>query len=214
MAVYNDLISRYITELFAKQDAALEETLLEIRKNGMPEITITPEEGRFLQFLVRASGSTLAVEIGTLGGYSGIWIARGLAFGGRLITLEKEPKHTQVARQNFERAGVSHLVEIREGDAHTLLEELRADSPFDFIFIDAEKVGYPRYLEWAIDNTVTGGLIVAHNALRGGAIINNSMSDEANTAMREFNRAVAEDARLMSTIYPGGDGMVVAVKVD
>jgi predicted O-methyltransferase YrrM len=214
MAVYNDSISRYITDLFAAQDHALEKALEEIRKNGLPEITITPEEGRFLQFLVRASGSTLAVEIGTLGGYSGIWIARGLAVGGRLITLEIEPKHAQVARQNFDRAGVGNRVEIREGDAHQLLEHLTTDSPFDFIFIDAEKIGYPRYLEWAINNTVTGGLIVAHNALRGGWIVDDSALDEANVAMREFNRMVAEDKRLLATIYPGGDGMVVAVRVD
>jgi predicted O-methyltransferase YrrM len=214
MAVYNDQISRYITDLYAKQDDALIKALEQIRKNDMPEITITPEEGRFLQFLVRVSGSTLAVEVGTLGGYSGIWIARGLAFGGRLITLEKEEKHAEVARQNFERAGVADLVEVRLGDAHDLLEKLTTDSPFDFIFIDAEKVGYPRYLEWAINNTVTGGLIVAHNALRGGKIVDESMNDEANIAMREFNRQVAEDSRLMSTIYPGGDGMVIAVKID
>jgi predicted O-methyltransferase YrrM len=214
MAVYNDLISRYITDLFAKQDNALEQALEDIRTSGLPEITITPEEGRFLQFLVRASGSTLAVEIGTLGGYSGIWIARGLALGGRLITLEIDPKHARVARQNFDRAGVGNRVEIREGDAHQLLDDLTTDSPFDFIFIDAEKIGYPRYLEWAINNTVTGGLIVAHNALRGGKIVDDAALDESNVAMRNFNRIVAEDKRLLATIYPGGDGMVVAVRVD
>jgi predicted O-methyltransferase YrrM len=214
MPVYNDSISRYITDLFAKQDTALEQTLESIRNSGMPEITITPEEGRFLQFLVRASGTSLAVEIGTLGGYSGIWIARGLAFGGKLITLEKEKKHAQVARQNFESAEVSNLVEVREGDAHQLLEELSTDAPFDFIFIDAEKSGYPRYLDWAISNTVVGGLIVAHNAFRGGSIFDENLQDEANQVMREFNRQVAEDKRLMSTIYPGGDGMVVAVKIE
>jgi predicted O-methyltransferase YrrM len=214
MPVYNDSISRYVTDLFAKEDAALEETRKQIRENDMPEITITAEEGRFLQFLVRASGTTMAVEIGTLGGYSGIWIARGLAFGGKLITLEKEKKHARIARQNFDRAGVGDLVEVQEGDAHELLKELAEDAPFDFIFIDAEKEGYPKYLDWAINNTVVGGVIAAHNAFRGGRIFDETLQDEANRSMREFNQKVAEDKRLMSTIYPGGDGMVIAVKIE
>lgn len=214
MPVYNDSISRYVTDLFAKEDAALEETRKRIRENDMPEITITAEEGRFLQFLVRSSGTSIAVEIGTLGGYSGIWIARGLTFGGKLITLEKEKKHARIARQNFDRAGVGDLVEVREGDAHELLKELSEDAPFDFIFIDAEKVGYPRYLDWAIKNTVIGGVIAAHNAFRGGSIFDETLQDESNRAMREFNQKVAEDNRLMSTIYPGGDGMVIAVKTE
>jgi predicted O-methyltransferase YrrM len=214
MTVYNDSISRYITDLFVKQDKALEETLEQIRKNEMPEYAITPEEGQFLQFLVRAAGTTLAVEIGTLGGYSGIWIARGMAFGGRLITLEIDAKHAQVARQNFDRAGVGNLVEVREGDAKNLLEDLSTDAPFDLVFIDAQKNDYLHYLEWAENNIVIGGLIVAHNALRGGSIVDDSGQDEATQSMREFNRRIAENPKLLSTIYPGGDGMVIAVKIE
>jgi predicted O-methyltransferase YrrM len=214
MTVYNDSISSYITDLFVKQDEALEETLEQIRKNEMPEYAITPEEGQFLQFLVRAAGTTLAVEIGTLGGYSGIWIARGLSFGGKLITLEIDTKHAQVARQNFERAGVGNMVEVREGDAKKLLEDLSTDAPFDLVFIDALKTDYLHYLEWAENNIVIGGLIVAHNALRGGSIVDESGQDEATQSMREFNRRVAENPKLLSTIFPGGDGMVIAVKIE
>jgi caffeoyl-CoA O-methyltransferase len=154
-----------------------------------------------------------AVEIGTLGGYSGTWIARGLAPGGKLITLEKEPYRAEVARQHFDAAGVADRVEVRVGDAHQSLEALAAERPFDFVFIDAEKPGYQAYFDWALTNVRIGGVIAAHNALRGGSVAGAGEPDEHTATMDAFNRYVGSRTEVISTIYPGGDGTLVAVKV-
>ncbi len=213
MTYYNDRLAQYITDLFAPQDAALQRALTESPQRGLPAISIRAEEGRFLQFIVRACGAKKALEIGTLGGYSGIWIARGLVPGGRLITLERDPAHAAVARDHFEAGGVADRVEIRLGDAHGALKKLANESPFDFVFIDAEKSGYPQYYEWAMENARVGGIIAAHNAFRAGAIVDPKDKTADTEAIRAFNKRVAADPRAISTIYPGGDGMVVVVKV-
>src|SRR5258706_1405632 len=139
MPVYDDRFASYITIEFARPDAVLEQVLAASPARGLPQITIKPEEGRFLQFLVRANGARRVIEIGTLGGYSGIWIARGLPADGRLITLEREPKHAEVAREHFALAGLAGRVDVRLGDARDLLPGLAAEGPFDFYFIDAAK---------------------------------------------------------------------------
>jgi predicted O-methyltransferase YrrM len=214
MTTYDEGLSRYITELFAGQDEALRMVREESPRKGLPAISVNPEEGRFLQFLVRACGSKKALEIGTLGGYSGIWIARGLVEGGQLISLEKEPLHAEAARQHFAAAGVSALVEVRVGNAHRLLAELVREAPFDFVFIDAEKEGYDAYFDWALENTRIGGVIAAHNAFRGGSVIGERADDAFSEVMRSFNRRVAAEPRVISTIYPAGDGTLLAVKID
>jgi predicted O-methyltransferase YrrM len=213
MTVYNDEMSRYITELFVHQDEGLKQTWENTPRLGLPAISVKPEEGRFLQVLVRACGVTKAVEIGTLGGYSGIWIARGLAPGGRLITLEKEPRHAEVARAHFASAGVADRVEIRVGDAHKSLHELEAEGPFDFIFIDAEKPGYPAYFKWSLENVHLGGLIAAHNAFRGGSVAGQRQPDDFTDSMIAFNELVAQEPRVISTIFPAGDGTLLAIKI-
>jgi caffeoyl-CoA O-methyltransferase len=213
MTTYDERLSQYITGLFAGQDAALQRAWEDTPKRGLPAISVQPEEGRFLQVLVRACGARRALEIGTLGGYSGIWIARGLAPGGKLITLEKEPYHAQVAQEHFEAAGVSDRVEVRIGKALALLEELAAEQPFDFVFIDADKTGYPDYFAWALEHTRLGGVIAAHNAFRGGAVVRQPDPDESTQVMQAFNRSVATDPRVISTLYPAGDGTVLAVKI-
>ena len=213
MTVYNDQISKYIVDLFAHQDNALLHTLADSPQRGLPPISVKPEEGRFLQFLVRACGVKKAVEIGTLGGYSGTWIGRGLVPGGKLITLEKEPLHAEVAREHFKEAGLENIVEIRIGEAHTSLQALSKEGPFDFIFIDAEKNGYPAYLDWAIENVRLGGLIAAHNAFRRGSVAGMTEKDDFTEVTQVFNQRVANESRLLSTIYPAGDGMLVAVKI-
>ncbi len=213
MTVYNDQISKYITDLFVAQDQALLHNLENSPRQGLPAINVKPEEGRFLQFLVRACGVKKAVEIGTLGGYSGTWIARGLVPGGKLITLEKEPQHATIAQEHFKEAGLENLVEIRVGDAHTSLRGLTRAGPFDFVFIDAEKTGYPAYLDWALENVRLGGLIGAHNAFRRGSVAGLAQEDEYTEIMQEFNQRVADEPRLLSTIFPAGDGMLVAVKI-
>ncbi|NLG72122.1 MAG: O-methyltransferase [Chloroflexi bacterium] len=212
MTTYNVDLSLYITDLFVRQDETLNEVLRRTPRLGLPEINVKPEEGRFLQVLVRAIGARKALEIGTLGGYSGIWIARGLVDGGRLITLEKEPRRAEIAREHFEAAGVADRVEIRTGDAHATLETLTGEV-FDFVFIDAEKTGYPHYYEWALQHTRPGGVIACHNAFRGGSVAGLREPDEYTAIMQEFNRKVASDSRVLSTIYPAGDGTVLAVKV-
>ena len=212
MTIYNDQISQYISSLFAVED----ETLLMARENspkrGLPSISIKPEEGRFLQFLVRACGAKKAVEIGTLGGYSGTWIGRGLLPGGKLYTLDKDSKHAAVAQEHFAAAGLEGKVEILIGDAHQSLIEIKKLAPFDFVFIDAEKPGYPAYFDWAIENVRPGGIIAAHNAFRKGTVVGNGQDDDHSDLMRQFNQQVASDERLVSTIYPAGDGTLISIK--
>jgi caffeoyl-CoA O-methyltransferase len=210
---YNDQLSRYITDLFAVQDEALRNARHEIAQAGMPSISIRPEEGRFLQFLVGVLGARKALEIGTLGGYSGIWIARGLLHGGRLITLEVNPANAEVARHNFEMTGVADRIDLRIGDAHQLLPGLSAEGPFDFVFIDAEKPGYQAYLEWAMENIRLGGVLAAHNAFRKGSVAGAAPDDQFTDLTRAFNQRVAQDSRLISTIFPAGDGTVIGLKI-
>jgi len=213
MATYNDQLREYILSLFVKQDEALAFAWEDTPQKGLPAISVKPDEGRFLQLLVRICGAVKAVEIGTLGGYSGIWIARGLPAGGKLLTLEKEPYHAEIAREHFKRAGVEDQVEIRVGDAHKLLGEISGEGPVDFVFIDAEKPGYETYFEWAIEHVRVGGVIAAHNAFRGGSVLEKDSTDESTQAIRAFNRRIASEPRVMSTIYPAGDGTLIAVKV-
>ncbi|HKZ69567.1 MAG TPA: O-methyltransferase [Anaerolineales bacterium] len=213
MTHYNDRLADYVTRLFAPPDAALQRALTESPQRGLPAISIRPEEGKFLQFLVRACGAQKAVEIGTLGGYSGIWIARGLAPGGKLISLEKEPAHAAVAREHFDAAHLGDTVEIRIGDAHESLKRLGAEGPFDFVFIDAEKSGYLKYYDWAMNNVRVGGILAAHNAFRHGAVADPNDHDPDTETMRAFTGHAAADPRGLSTIYPAGDGMVVVVRV-
>jgi predicted O-methyltransferase YrrM len=212
MTIYNDQISSYINDLFVDEDDHLRHVREESVRLGLPPISIKPEEGRFLQFLVMACGARRAIEVGVLGGYSGIWIARALPPGGMLFSLEKESDRAQIARQHFNLAGVADRVEVQVGDAHALLENLKPAGPFDFMFIDAEKEGYSDYFEWAIENLRPGGVIAAHNAFRKGSVAGQVPDDEFSEIMRRFNKRVAADRRVLSTIFPAGDGTVLAVK--
>lgn len=212
MPIYNDSLASYITDLFAA-DPILQQILEAIPQRGLPAIAIQPEEGRFLQFLVRASGARRVVEIGTLGGYSGTWLARGLPAEGRLITIEKDPHHAAVAREHFTLAGVADRVEVRLGDAADILPRLVSEGPFDLCFIDADKLGYGDYLDWALRNVRPGGLVAAHNAFRGGDVVNPTSRVPETEYIRGFNRRFAEDPRLLGTIYPAGDGLLVGVVV-
>ncbi len=213
MAVYNDSFADYITELFARPDAALQQVMATAPARGLPAMSVRPEEGRFLQFLVRACGARRVVEIGTLGGFSGIWLARALPAGGRLVTLEIEPRHAEVARENFALAGVAERIEVRVGDANQSLRRLAAEGPFDFCFIDADKPSYDAYLDWALANIRPGGIIAAHNAFRRGHILDpeHAPDDPHAARMRAFNRRFAAEPRLLSTLYPGGDGTLIGV---
>lgn len=214
MTIYDDQISQYITSLFVSEDFPLLNAREDAPNHGLPTINIKPEEGRFLQFLVRACGAQKAVEIGTLGGYSGIWIARGLAPDGKLFTLEKEAKHAEVACKHFAEAGLEDVIDIRVGDAHQLLAELSNEGPFDFIFVDAEKAGYPAYLDWSLENVRPGGVLAFHNAFRKGSVAGLKPDDDSTEIMRQFNQRLAKEQRLISTIFPAGDGTLISVKVE
>jgi caffeoyl-CoA O-methyltransferase len=211
MVTYDSALSDYITSLFAPEDEVLHKIRQRAAQQGLPGINIRPEEGRLLQFLATALRARLALEIGTLGGYSGTWIARGLAPGGLLITVEKDPQRAQVARQNFALAGLQNMVEVVQGDALSLLPQLAQRGPFDLIFIDAVKEQYPYYLDWALQN---GRAVAAHNAFRGGRILDRQDHDPSVEAIRQFNAALAQAEGWVATIFPAGDGMAVAVRQD
>jgi caffeoyl-CoA O-methyltransferase len=203
-------VGRYVSELFAQEDPVLLAIQADTARNAMPQISLAAHEGRLLQFLVHAVGARRAVEIGTLAGYSGTWLARALPDDGKLYTLEVSPKHAEVARASFARAGLSHKVELLEGPALESLQRLTAHGPFDFVFIDADKSGYPDYLRWAVDHLRPGGMVTAHNALRGGRVV--SPADADDHGMDTFNRMLAAEPRLFSTILAVGDGMAAGIK--
>jgi predicted O-methyltransferase YrrM len=205
-------ISRYISDTFIPPDPILEQIREQIPLKGLPDFSILPEEGRFLQFLASASNARTALEFGALGGYSGIWIARGLMPDGKLVTVEKDPHHAAVAQEHFKLAGLSQKVDLRLGDALQLLPNLEEKAPYDFIFIDAVKTIYPQLFDWAVYHLRIGGIVAAHNALRFGRVLQSPAPDESSRIVQELNRRAAQDERLVSTIYPGGDGFLVAVK--
>lgn len=212
MTTYNDQLSAYIQSLFAVEDEELVKARENSVKNGLPAMNINAEEGRFLQFLVRLIGARNAVEIGTFFGYSSTWIARGLIPGGKLITIEKDPKHAEIARQNFESVGIAETVELHVGDAKHILNQVQEGGPFDFVFIDADRPNYPHFFEWALEHLRVGGILAAHNAFIKGTVAGIGEDQEHSAIMRQFNRHVAENGQLTSTIFPAGDGTLVAVK--
>ena len=210
-------VDRYISGTFQDSDDALEAALRATVAAGMPEIQIAPNQGRFLQLLAQMCGARNILEIGTLAGYSTIWLARALPEGGRVVTLELEQKHADVARANLERAGLSQRVEIRVGPALESLRTLAAERhpPFDFVFIDADKVGYPAYLEWSLRLSKPGTVIVADNIVRNGAVADAANADAAVIAVRRYNEMLAADARLTATVLQtvgskGYDGFAIA----
>ena len=195
-------IDDYVAGLFAPPDETLEEALREAEREGLPSINVSATEGKLLQMLVGISGARRVLEIGTLGGYSAIHFARALPEEGTLISLELDEHHAEVARRNVERAGLSAKVEVRVGDARQSLERLleNEEGPFDLIFIDADKEGYPEYLAWALRLSRPGTLILGDNAIREGSVID--PDDSSSHAMREFNEKLAEDPRLSAIVLP------------
>ena len=203
--------SRYVADLFAAEDEVLKDLRREMAELDMPEIYIGAEEGRLLQVLLKAIGARRVVELGTLGGYSAIWMARALPADGCLVSVEMEPERSRLARRFIARAGLDDRVEVREGVALDLLDELAASGPFDAVFIDADKENYPRYLEWSIENVRAGGLVIGDNAFKGGRVVETGSEDPGVAGIQKFNRALAEDSRLTSIIIPTRDGVAIAV---
>jgi predicted O-methyltransferase YrrM len=214
-------VDDHLVDLFELDDDALRAAVAATAAAGMPQIQVSATLGRFLTIQARAIRARRILEIGTLAGYSSIWLARALPVDGRLITLELEPRHAEVARANIARAGLAALVEVRVGPAQASLVALVADGvePFDMVFIDADKEGYPDYLEWSLRLSRPGSLIVADNVVRGGAIIDVTSIDSRVEGIRRFNEALARDPRVAATILQtvgakGYDGISVAVVLD
>jgi caffeoyl-CoA O-methyltransferase len=195
-------IDTYVEDLFVPSDEILEAALRDSRRAGLPEINVSPNEGRLLQLLVEIAGARRILEIGTLGGYSAIHFARALPDDGTLISLEIDEHHAKVARNNVERAGLSEIVEIRVGDARELLASLVEDDegPFDVTFIDADKESYPEYLDWSLRLSRPGSLILGDNTIRGGSVLD--PQDSTARATQEFNEKIAGDPRLSAILLP------------
>ena len=194
-------VDSYINGLLVPTDPVLEATLLAGVAAGLPAISVSPSQGKLLQLLARMQQAQTILEIGTLGGYSTIWLARGLRPGGRLITLELDPKHAEVARANFARAGLSGVIELRLGSALDTLPQLVAEGcgPFDLIFIDADKPGYADYFSWALKLSRPGSVIIADNVVRNGAVIDAASTDPLVQGVRGFNERVAAEPRVSAT---------------
>jgi predicted O-methyltransferase YrrM len=197
-------IDKYIEQLFVPADEALEQGLRDAAAAGLPAIQVSPNEGKLLHLLTRIAGARRILEIGTLGGYSTVWLARALPPGGVLVTLELEAKHAAVARRNLERCGVGDRVEIRVGPAADSLRALigAGEAPFDLVFIDADKPGYLAYLELVLQLSRPGTVILADNLVRAGRILEEAPAEAADRAIQAFNAALAAHPRLDSLIVP------------
>lgn len=189
-------VDEYLVEALLDRDEILDQALSDAREAGLPMINVAPNQGKMLQMLAELAGARRILEIGTLGGYSAIWLARALPPDGQLVTLEYEPKHAEVARRSLERAGLVDRVEVQVGAALELLPHLKG--PFDFVFIDADKPSNPDYFDWALKLTRPGGVIVVDNVVRGGGIAN-PKGDASVRGTRRMNEMIAAEPRVTAT---------------
>ncbi|WP_327694536.1 O-methyltransferase [Streptomyces sp. NBC_00459] len=210
-------VDDYFTGLLAPADEALEAALRDSDAEGLPHINVAPNQGKLLQLLAQIQGARRILEIGTLGGYSTIWLARALPADGRLITLEYDATHADVARRNLARAGLDGITEVRTGPALETLPKLADENPapFDLVFIDADKANNPHYVEWALRLTTTGSLIIVDNVVRGGAVTDADSADPGIRGTRAALRLIAEHPRLSGTAVQtvgskGYDGFALA----
>jgi predicted O-methyltransferase YrrM len=214
-------VDRYFIDLLLPPDPALDKALQTSAAAGLPPHNVSPNQGKLLLLLAQIQGARTILEIGTLGGYSTIWLARALPRDGRLITLEANPKHAEVARTNIAHAGLSDLVDLRLGLALSTLPQIATEgnSPFDLIFIDADKPNNPDYLIWALKLSRRGSLIIADNVVRNGAVVDATSSDPNVQGVRRFNELLASEPRLSATAIQtvgskGYDGFAIAIVTD
>ncbi len=207
-------VDNYLARLFAPPDPALDAALAATAEAGMPPINVSPTQGKLLYLLARAHRVRSILEIGTLAGYSTIWLARALEPGDRLITLEVDPTHAAVARANIERARVAATGEVRLGPAITSLPRLAEENagPFDLVFIDADKPGLPGYVEQAIRLLKRAGLLIINDALDKDKVANPAGREATTVVLRQVGKSIRDDDRLASAMLPTGDGLLVAVK--
>jgi len=209
-------IDQYIERLFVSQDMVLEQALSDAIEAGLPEIHVSPNEGKLLYLLAKLSGAKRVLEIGLLGGYSTIWLARAIGPEGKLVSLELDEKYVQVAGNNLERAGLRSLVDIRQGAAAATLEKMVkvGEESFDLVFIDADKNNYPVYLDYAVQLTHPGSLILADNVIRDGKVARSGETDPLVLGIQEFNRKLAAnpklEAILITVMREALDGLAIA----
>ncbi|MGE0006573.1 MAG: O-methyltransferase [Parvibaculaceae bacterium] len=211
-------VDSYVNEMLVGPDPVLDETLTASADAGLPEIAVSPAQGKFLMLLARAIGARRVLEIGTLGGYSTIWLARGLPRDGRVVTLELDPRHAEVALGNFVRAGLAQKIELRRGKALDLLPGLAAEKagPFDLVFIDADKQSIPDYFTWSLELTRPGSLIIVDNVVRDGKVIDRRSGDPGVKGVRRFNEMLKTEKRVSATALQtvgvkGYDGFTMAL---
>lgn len=209
-------VDNYFNQLLIPSDEALEAALKASDAAGLPAIQVTANQGKFLHLLARLMGARKILEIGTLGGYSTIWLARALPADGRLITLEIDPKHAEVARNNLARASLNAIAEVRVGRAVETLPQLVGEAPFDLIFIDADKPSNPDYFQWALKLSRPGTLIVVDNVVRDGAVVNAHSPDPNVQGVRRLTELIAAEPRVNATALQtvggkGYDGLLLAL---
>jgi predicted O-methyltransferase YrrM len=213
-----EAVDQYLAERYVPGEDALAAVVAANDAAGLPAIAVSPTQGKLLQILARMVGARRILEIGTLGGYSSLWLAGALPAEGRLITLELNPRHAAVARDNFVRAGFADRIEVRDGPALKSLEKLHAEGaePFDFFFIDADKANSPNYVEWALKLAHRGSVMVLDNVIREGAILNARSRDAAVVGTRRLHDLLASESRLSATAIQtvgdkGYDGFAIAL---
>ena len=215
--IWNE-VDLYMNDKLIQPDPILDEVLKANQEAELPAIDVSPSQGKFLHLLASLKGAKRILEIGTLGGYSTIWLARALPKDGQLITLELSAHHAEVARANLKRAGVSHLVEVIVGPGLDTLAVLkdRGTDPFDLIFIDADKPNNPNYLKWALELSKRGSLIICDNVVRQGHVVNSESEDENVKGIRQFMNALAQEKRISATAIQtvgskGYDGFILGI---
>lgn len=211
-------VDAYISNLFGYEDAVLKDTIKSMEEADIPAISISANQGKFLQLLARLNNAKRILELGTLGGYSTIWLGRALPADGYLLTLELEQSHADVAQRNINKAGLNQIVQIRVGKALEQLPLIVAEGiePFDMIFIDADKQPYTEYFEWALKLSRPGTLIIADNVIREGQVLNDNSTDERVKGVQRFNKALAANKQVSATIFQTigskeHDGMAIAI---
>lgn len=214
------LVDAYFGDRLTPADEVLDAVLAANAGADLPPHDVSPLQGRFLELMVRITRASRVLEIGTLGAYSAIWMARALPPGGRLVTLEADPHHAEVARFDLERAGVADRVDLRVGPALETLPAIHADGtgPFDLVFIDADKPSNPDYLAWVLRLTRRGSIVIGDNVVRDGAVVDVASTDPRVLGVRRFTDLIAEDPRLIATAMQtvgskGWDGFVLALVV-
>jgi caffeoyl-CoA O-methyltransferase len=211
-------VDQYISQLFHDEDDCLKTTEESIIQSGIPQISVSPNQGKFLHILAKLCNAKKILEMGTLGGYSTIWMARALPENGKLVTVEIDKKHAEVAQQNFNRCGLASKIEIRLGKAIDILPQLKTEGagPFDMIFIDADKPPYTEYFKWALQLSRPGTLIIADNVIREGKVLLGEDPDEMVTGVKRFNKFLSQCNDVTATIFQTvgakeHDGMAIAI---